>query len=223
MAVRIQARAAGAAPPPARRQRQRRGLRTEAAILDATLQSVAARGIHATSLDSIAAEVGVAKSSILWHFGSKEGLLLRVAERAFEEVGRTRARDILSLPTLGERSQAVWHQYTETINTRPELRRVVLYLIFESSEGRPELRARLQRLYRGMRELFAAGLREVVDDPAQSHGLATLAIATLDGLFLQWLLEPEALDLQALQRQVRGLAENSKTRRRPRTTPRQSV
>jgi hypothetical protein len=113
----------------------------------------------------------------------------------------------LSLPTLEERSREVWRQYTETINTRPALRRVVLHLIFESSEGRPELRARLQRLYRSMRELFATGLRQVVGDPAQSHALATLAIATLDGLFLQWLLEPEALDLQALQLQIRGLAE----------------
>jgi len=205
---------AGVVTRPLRRVRQRRGLRTEQAILDATLRSLAARGIHATSLDSIAAEVGVAKSSILWHFGSKEGLLLRVAERAFEEVGKTRARNILSLPTLSERTQEVWRQYTETINTRPELRRVVLYLIFESTEGRPELRARLQRLYRGMRQLFAAGLREVVDDPIQSSGLATLAIATLDGLFLQWLLEPEALDLKALQAQVRGLAEGARAHSR---------
>ena len=216
--VRSRTAAAGGATRPLRRVRQQRGLRTEEAILDATLRSLATRGIHATSLDSIAAEVGVAKSSILWHFGSKEGLLLRVAERAFEEVGKTRARDILSLPTLGERTQEVWRQYSETIRTRPELRRVVLYLIFESTEGRPELRARLQRLYRGMRELFAAGLRDLVDDPGQSHGLATLAIATLDGLFLQWLLEPEALDLQALQAQVRGMAvaprEPRSTRRR---------
>lgn len=218
MVAKIQARTAAAASDarPARRLRQRRGLRTEAAILDATLQSLAARGIHATSLDSIAAEVGVAKSSILWHFGSKEGLLLRVAERALEEAGQTRARDVLSLPTLSERSEAVWRHYTEAINTRPELRRVILYLIFESSEGRPELRERLQRLYRGMRELYAAGLRDVVDAPAQSHGLATLAIATLDGLFLQWLLEPEALDLRALQLQVRALADGTIDRRRTR-------
>jgi AcrR family transcriptional regulator len=208
MAVKVQQAAPiAAAARPARRVRQRRGLRTEQAILDATLQSLATRGIHATSLDSIAAEVGVAKSSILWHFGSKEGLLLRVAERAFEEIEKGRARDILSLPTLSERTREVWRQYSETINTRPALRRVVLYLIFESTEGRPELRARLQKLYRGMRDLFASGFQQIIDDPAQSRGLATLAIAALDGLFLQWLLEPEALDLRALQLQIRGLAE----------------
>ena len=54
-------------------------MRTEAAILDATLRLLATRGIQGTSLDAVAEEVGVAKSSILWHFGSKEELLLRVA------------------------------------------------------------------------------------------------------------------------------------------------
>jgi AcrR family transcriptional regulator len=211
-----------AARRPVRRVRQRRGLRTEEAILDATLQSLAVRGIQATSLDLIAAEVGVAKSSILWHFGSKEGLLLRVAERAFEEMEKGPARNILSLPSLEERSRAVWKQYLQTLETRPALRRVVLYLIFESTEGRPELRARLQRLYRSMRTLFAAGLRESVADPTQAHGMATLAIATLDGLFLQWLLEPEALDLPALQRQLRGVAQAGSGGRRAPTRRRRA-
>ncbi|MBI3782664.1 MAG: helix-turn-helix transcriptional regulator, partial [Deltaproteobacteria bacterium] len=74
------------APRRPQRLRQERGLRTEAAILDATLRSVATRGVHETSLDAIAAAGGVAKSSILWHFGSKEELLLHVAERAFSFV-----------------------------------------------------------------------------------------------------------------------------------------
>jgi AcrR family transcriptional regulator len=211
-----------AARRPVRRVRQRRGLRTEAAILDATLQSLAVRGIHATSLDLIAAEVGVAKSSILWHFGSKEGLLLRVAERAFEEMEKGPARDILSLPSLEERSRAVWDRYLQSLERRPALRRVVLYLIFESTEGRPELRARLQRLYRSLRTLFAAGLRENVGDAERARGIATLAVATLDGLFLQWLLEPEALDLPALQRQLRGVAQARGAGVRPSATRRRA-
>jgi AcrR family transcriptional regulator len=91
---------------PAARTRQQRGVRTEEAILSATLRLLAARGVHGTSLDLLADEVGVAKSSILWHFGSKEELLLRVAERVFEEVARGPAQHILSLPTLEQRSAA---------------------------------------------------------------------------------------------------------------------
>src|SRR5690349_8604575 len=68
------------------RARQERGVRTEEAILEATLKLLSTRGIHGMSLDLLSDEVGVAKSSILWHFGSKEELLLRVAERVLEEV-----------------------------------------------------------------------------------------------------------------------------------------
>src|SRR5215831_12978925 len=93
---------------PEGRARQERGVRTEEAILQATMRLLASRGIQGTSLDLLAEEVGVAKSSILWHFGSKEELLLRVAERVFEEISRGPARDILALPTLDERSEAMW-------------------------------------------------------------------------------------------------------------------
>jgi AcrR family transcriptional regulator len=191
------------------RTRQARGLRTEAAILDATLRSLAHRGIHATSLDLIAAEVGVAKSSILWHFGSKEGLLLRVAERAFATIEHGPAQDILALPTFQQRGEAMWRFYSDVIHQQPEVRRIILYLIFASAEGRPELHTRLQQLYQSMRTLFAAGLQDVVAEAQQRHHLATLAIAALDGIFLQWLLDPKAVQLDALQRQIRRLTQPS--------------
>jgi len=193
----------GAAPRAARRSRQKRGIKTEEAILEATLRSVAARGIAETSLELIAADVGVAKSSILWHFGSKEGLLLRVAERAFTALEQGPAQEVLALPTMRERGAAMWQVYLDTIKNRPEVRALVLYLIFASGDGRPQLRARLRQLFQSMRALFAAGLEGIVADPSMRQHLATLAIAALDGIFLQWLLDPQALDLDALEAQIR--------------------
>ena len=199
---RAQAASAARAKPAAARIRQRRGVRTEAAIVDATLRLLAVRGVHGTSLDAVAEEVGVAKSSILWHFGSKEELLLRVVERVFDEVARGPVRRILELPTLEERGEATWRFFSETLQ-RPELRRLILYLVFESVEGRPELRARLQQLYRGVRELYEVGLRGAVPDAGERVRLAMMTLATFDGLFLQWLLEPDAVDLDALHAQLR--------------------
>src|SRR5215467_15607254 len=97
------------------RARQERGVRTEEAILQATMRLLAARGIQGTSLDLLADEVGVAKSSILWHFGSKEELLLRVAERVFDEIARGPAKAILALPTFAERGAATWRFYAESV------------------------------------------------------------------------------------------------------------
>ena len=166
--------------------------------------------MQGTSLDLLAEEVGVAKSSILWHFGSKEELLLRVFERVFEEVSRGPVRDILALPTLEARGEATWRFYSEAVRRRPELFRVITYLLFEAIEGRPELRTRLRQLYRSRRELFAEGLRGVVQDEAQRRRLAAISVAAFDGIFLQWLLDPEALDLEALHREMRTLAERAR-------------
>src|SRR6185369_525569 len=185
------------------RARQERGMRTEEAILQATLKLLATRGIHGMSLDLLSDEVGVAKSSILWHFGSKEELLLRVAERVLEEVARGPAQEMLALPTIEERADAAWRFFERTIRERPELRRLVLWLIFDCVEERPEMRTRLQQLYRSIREMFERGLREVVPDAAQRRRLAIITLATFDGLFIQWLLEPDAIDVEAIHSELR--------------------
>ena len=195
------------------RARQERGVRTEEAILQATLRLLSARGIHGMSLDLLADEVGIAKSSILWHFGSKEELLLRVAERVLDEVAQGPAKAMLALPTLAERADAAWQFFGETLRQRPELRRLVLWLIFECVEERPEMRTRLRQLYRSIREMFEAGLREVVPDAAQRRRLAIITVATFDGIFLQWLLDPEAIDVEAIHRELRVLNEPGRLRR----------
>jgi AcrR family transcriptional regulator len=199
---------AAAASHPGRRRgrgRQRRGVETEGAIIEATLRLLATRGIRGTSLDLVAEEVGVAKSSILWHFGSKEDLLVRVAERVFEEVARGPAKDILALPTVEERGEATWRFFAQALRSRPELKRLMLWLILESVEGRPELRARLRQLYEGIRELYEAGLRSVIPDAAKRRRYAIISVASMDGIFLQWLLDPEAIDLEALHEDLRQM------------------
>jgi len=196
------------------RARQERGVRTEEAILQATMRLLATRGIQGTSLDLVAEEVGVAKSSILWHFGSKEELLLRVAERVYDEVTRGPAQKILARQSFEERAEASWRFFSETLRQNPELRRVILYLIFESVEGRPELRARLQQLYRGIREMYQIGLRDVVGDPRRRERLAVITVAALDGIFLQWLLDPDAIDLPAIHDELRGLRDGARDRSR---------
>jgi AcrR family transcriptional regulator len=183
------------------------------------MRLLATRGIHGTSLDLLAEEVGVAKSSILWHFGSKEELLLRVAERVYDEVARGPVQKILALENFEERAEASWRFFSETLRQQPELRRVMLYLIFESVEGRPELRSRLQQLYRGIRDMYETGLRGVVPDEGQRRRLAVISVASLDGLFLQWLLEPEAIDLEALHDELRALREGARHMVRGRSKP----
>lgn len=48
---------------------------TRSRALEAAIESFGIRGVGATSLDNIAADLGVSKQTVLYHFGSKDGLL----------------------------------------------------------------------------------------------------------------------------------------------------
>jgi len=62
-------------------------LSTSERILDAALAGFADRGVEATSLDSLAAEIGIRKQTILYWFPSKEVLLLGVVDHAVAQLG----------------------------------------------------------------------------------------------------------------------------------------
>lgn len=69
-------------------------------ILDAAVAVFAERGYQASSMDAVAARVGVTKPVLYDHFGSKEGLLLGCIARAREELLEvsTRAAAAASTP-----------------------------------------------------------------------------------------------------------------------------
>lgn len=55
-------------------------------VVDAALVAFASRGYEATSLDALAAELGIRKQTILYHFGSKEAVLDAVIDHAGQEL-----------------------------------------------------------------------------------------------------------------------------------------
>jgi TetR/AcrR family transcriptional regulator len=55
-------------------------------ILDAALVAWGTRGYEATSLDALAASLGLAKQSILYWFPSKDALLEAVIQRSASEL-----------------------------------------------------------------------------------------------------------------------------------------
>jgi AcrR family transcriptional regulator len=61
---------------------------TRERVLDAALASFAQRGYEATSLDALAAGLGVRKQTILYYHPSKEALLSAVVERAADDLGQ---------------------------------------------------------------------------------------------------------------------------------------
>ncbi len=61
-------------------------MRTADRILDAAMTAFGGRGFDATSLDDLAAELGIRKQSILYHYPSKDALLDAVVDHAVGEL-----------------------------------------------------------------------------------------------------------------------------------------
>jgi AcrR family transcriptional regulator len=105
---------------------QEAGPSTRERILAAALAAFAERGVEATSLDFVAAEVGVRKQTLLYWFPSKEQLLFGVVDHAVDELGRVlSAAALCAEPDLAAQITAVVDATFRLGSTRPELLAVV--------------------------------------------------------------------------------------------------
>ncbi len=90
-------------------------------ILDAALASFGGPGYGATSLDGLAAQLGITKQTILYHFNSKEGLLEAVIDRSALELTQALAAT-LAQPRWGwDRIEVVVRTVFRLGLQRPEL------------------------------------------------------------------------------------------------------
>jgi AcrR family transcriptional regulator len=95
-------------------------------ILAAALSAFAERGVEATSLDAVAAAVGVRKQTLLYWFGSKEQLLFGVVDHAVGELGDRLTDAVLGAgPELDDHLAAAVDATFRLGTTHPELLAVV--------------------------------------------------------------------------------------------------
>ncbi len=111
-------------------ERQRRGKKTKRDLLEATKKLFVENDYHSITLDQVAKAVGVSKPTILWHFESKEGLLVAAILDMFEDFENAIVVEKSALPTLGERIMRILDAVADYYEDNPQAKGVVLSLIF---------------------------------------------------------------------------------------------
>jgi AcrR family transcriptional regulator len=192
----------GAQPVLVRRSQTDRAAKRRAEILEAAAEVFSANGFRNGSLADIAARVGITHQGILHHFGSKEQLLVEVLRardansgREYEQADRPKGADFLRhvLWTVGENTN------------RSGIVAVYTVLSAESvTEGHPA-QDWFRYRYGVLREDLAGALadlagpgEQVTDD--EFRRAASALIAVMDGLQVQWLLDPDQVDMPAAVR-----------------------
>jgi AcrR family transcriptional regulator len=156
-----------------------------------------AKGYHNGSLVEVAEQVGMTQAGVLHHFGSKDRLLIAVLEY------RDRA-DVAGL--TGQKAPTGLELFRHLVATaranmdRPGIVQTYTVLSAESvtddHPGQDWFRAR----YRGLRTMLIAALQQASDpdDRASDADIEAAAegiLAVMDGLQIQWLLDPDAVEL----------------------------
>lgn len=166
-------------------------------ILRAAIETFGAKGSTNGTLADIADQVGMTHAGVLHHFGSKNNLLLEVLEfRDRDDVAHLADQHIPGGPALFAHLVGTAQRNAQ----RPGIVQVFTVLSAESvTEGHPAT-AYFQERYRNLRAEIDAAFRalcaqEGVTDPDSIDRAAASILAVMDGLQLQWLLDPTSVDL----------------------------
>lgn len=170
----------------------RNGVRTREQIIAAAINVFGELGFAGGSIRTIADRVGVSPATLLQHFGSKEGLLMAVLEEWDRRTTQTSLTGVTGL-TLFRRLPEVMEFHLHNRG----LLELFLTMAAEASSQIHPAREFIRRRYADniitlgahFREAAAAG--EVAPlSQAEIDQEMRLLIAVLDGIELQWLLEP---------------------------------
>jgi TetR/AcrR family transcriptional regulator len=135
---------------------------TRERILDAALLRFGTRGYEATSLDTLAAELGIRKQTILYWFASKEALLDAVVERGAIELAGVFEAALLSGEIGVDRIEAVMRAVFRYTVRRPQLFGLLREVERLGATTSANLAARLQplidRAVRSVSSLMDAGV-----------------------------------------------------------------
>lgn len=167
-------------------KKQRRGEITKRQLVDSTKRLLAEYDYQTVTLDRISREVGVAKSSILWHFGSKERLLTEAVFDVFAEVHDKINLAKRDLPTLHERVEYLLGQVADYLVASRGAKGIAITLVF-NSQVPPEIPQSIRehwQVHHDEISSFLAG-NDGEFPPAGASGL----LALIHGIYIQWYLD----------------------------------
>jgi AcrR family transcriptional regulator len=93
-----------------------KGAETRAAILDRAVDLASAEGLEGLTIGRLAAELGMSKSGLFGHFGSKQDLQLATVAAAAERFRETVIEPAISAPDGAPRLRAMAEHYLEYLD-----------------------------------------------------------------------------------------------------------
>jgi TetR/AcrR family acrAB operon transcriptional repressor len=185
-------------------------------ILLAALTIFSRRGYSEASMDEIAREAGITKGALYWHFQDKQALYEAVVDLVLKRQMEAISKPLAGLSSLEEKVEAVVRATIDFYRSNQQVVEFYSNMLFEGKLlTQMDLKKTMTEMYSSYRRELAGLLRESdLPEGLTPEIAAALLVSCLDGIFIQWALDPEAVDLDRLGEGIKiifvgqGLREN---------------
>jgi TetR/AcrR family transcriptional repressor of lmrAB and yxaGH operons len=178
-------------------------------VLRAAARLFSRKGFAATSVGEIASKAQASPSSIYHHFrGGKDDILLAVVDEAADAFVSRTVEVVNAATTPAAKADALFREAQHQMEHTPDALRLLMQMSLERAGDSADVRSRIQGIFGRYREVIANQLGAAVPDRAGTvaRKMGTIMLATLQGIFLQWQLDPDAIDLDEVFDQLRATA-----------------
>lgn len=153
-----------------------------AQIIQSAIAAVNELGYHKASLAEIAKRAQVAKSAIVYYFGSKDTLLLHVLEHVFSALGTAIETAVEAAATPDGRLRAYAESYLAHVNThrREVAAGVTIVLSHREADGTPLYLQETDEDTALLRSILSEGMEAGILRPMPLHTAATITDSLLD-------------------------------------------
>lgn len=177
-------------------------------IIDAATALVMERGVKGTSLADIANAAGISKGTLFYHFAAKDDLIYELTEKHFDEV--TKANLKRAQQMQGSSLQEILQESLMGILHAENRGKLNLYLLQEAVIENPALKSRFADKYVEFQNTMRQFLNMVAPPMDNNRAIAVsrLLVAVLDGLIIQWLLDPDAIPVKDIAAVIAPIINN---------------
>ena len=176
-------------------------------LLDAAHRLLVRSGYNSLSVEAIGREAGENKALIRYDFGTQNGLLVELTDALISQTLQGARQRLAGLSGIHDRVGVLVETMQSIADDMPSFR--LLFDLLPRLLENPGMARQLADLYRGYREVNVRALwgDRPGDPPPIVHDLAAILVALPDGLAVQTLAEPGAIDVHRTLEAMRNFME----------------
>jgi AcrR family transcriptional regulator len=174
-------------------------------IVKATVECITKHGYHNFSMQDVAKTAGVSKGIIHYYFLNKDDLMMSVLDKVAGDIERVLGEEMSSVTDPARRMEIFIEVCFDIVKNTKEYYQVNMDFWTQINQ-KQEIRKVIANHYSKFREAAARVITDGINKGAfrkvDANAYASLVIAMIDGVSLQWLFDDKVFDYAQMSKKA---------------------